>query len=182
MANADTPRGFSATGTQYGLEPVSVDASNTTAVFRGDVMSGETDGNAVPAAADDVTKIGIAHGATAATTDAKSLLAATTAGTIMLSQDPMQQYVVQSASTTVATQNMIFAGCDHVAGAGSAITGLSGHELDLSAPSTTVGGFVLLDFSLRPDNSVDGTTDFNVDCVVRMNVGEGILSLAAGPS
>ena len=177
MANADTPRGFSCTGTQYGLEPVSVDADGGTAIFRGDVLAGETDGNAIPAGATVVTKIGIAHGAVEVSTAQKALSAASTAGTILTSQDPMQQYTVQSAGTDVGNQNLIFSANDHVAGAGSTVTGLSGHELDLSAPSASDGGFVLLDYVLRDDND---ETAKNVDCVVRMNVGEGILSLAAG--
>ena len=177
MANADTPRGFSATGCQYGLEPVSVAAASGTAVFRGDVMSGVNTGTATPASAGDVVIIGIANSATVATTAAKSLLAASTAGTIMVHQDPMQQFIVQGDTDTAGDQGILFNAMNHLAGAGSTVTGLSGHELDLSDAGTSTGGFVLLDYVLRDDNEEDA---INVDCVVRLNVGEGILTIATG--
>ena len=177
MANTDAPRGFSATGCQYGLEPVSVDASNSTAFFRGDVTSAESDGYAAPAAAGDIVIIGIANSSTTATTAAKTILAASTAGTIMVHQDPMQQFIVQGASGTAGSQTLLFNGMNHVAGSGSTTTGLSGHELDLSNAGTSTGGFVLLDYVLRDDNE---EASANVDCVVRLNVGEGILTIATG--
>ena len=177
MANADTPRGFSATGCQYGLEPVSVDSGNGTAFFRGDVTSAQNDGSCTPSTAGDVVIIGIANSSTTATTAAKTILAASTAGTIMVHQDPMQQFVVQGASGTAGSQTLLFNGMNHVAGSGSTVTGLSGHELDLSDAGASTGGFVLLDYVLRDDNEEDAA---NVDCVVRLNVGEGILTIATG--
>jgi len=177
MANQDRPSGFSATGCQYGLEPVSVDASNSTAFFRGDVTMGESDGNGAPATAGSIAIIGVAHASTTATTAAKTLLAASTAGTILVSQDPAQQYIVQCVTGTSPTQTMIFNNHNHIAGTGSTVTGLSGHELDTSTAGTSDGGFVLLDYVNREDN--DATVE-HADAVVRLNVGEGILTLAGG--
>jgi hypothetical protein len=137
-----------------GLMAFSVDASNGTAVFHGDMMMAESDGNVAPASAGSLLLLGAAEGKAAASGTAlalnKRLLAASTAGTILAHYDPEQKYLVQYGNAT-PTQTDLFNNADHVAGAGSAVTGLSGHTLGTSL-GTGTAGFKLLDFLLADDN------------------------------
>ena len=154
MANNNAPFGFRALVPFMGLFPLSVDSSNATAVFNGDMIMAENDGNVAPATAGSLLLLGAAEGKTAAAGTAlalnKRLLAASTAGTIMVHCDPNQRYLVQFGNSA-PTQTILFNNADHVATAGSATTGLSQHVLNTST-GTGTAGFKLLDFLVADDN------------------------------
>lgn len=170
MANVTTPYGFRATGIMYGTSPFSVDSSNATAFFRGDVVEAESDGNVAPAAAGSTQILGSCVGLAVAaiTSYNKRVLAASTAGTILVHGDPNQLYIAKHATGTVApTQTVIFTNSDHVATAGSATTGDSGHSINGAAGNyvTTAAGFRILDFVIREDNEVADGADLVVICM-----------------
>jgi len=136
-ANADTPHGFNATGVMYGLNAYSSDASNL-AVFKGDMMALESDGLVTESTGSEAHNVGAAESATSVSSSQKALVAASTAGTILVHYHPAQIYYAQvDASGTPAVtsygNNMDIA----VAHAGSTTTGLSGMELSATSSNTT---------------------------------------------
>lgn len=178
MANADTPFGFKATGVMYGLQPFDVDSSNSTAIFRGDMIMAEVDGNVAPATAGSTALIGSVAGSTTVSYSAKTLVAATTAGTVLAHWDPDQMYIAQSQTGDTSAQTALFANADHVAGSGSTVTGLSGHELNIGVQTTTAsGGFKLIDHVIRDDND---KTAVNAEYKCVLNTGEALLKLITG--
>ena len=154
MANNNAPFGFRALPPFLGLRAFSVDSSNATAFFNGDMCMAENDGNIAPAAAGSLLMLGAAEGKAAAAGTAlalnKRLLAASTAGTILAHYNPDQKYLVQFGNAA-PTQTILFNNADHVATAGSATTGLSQHVLNTST-GTGTAGFKLLDFLIADDN------------------------------
>lgn len=165
MANVTTPFGIRAMGIMYGLQPFSVDSSNTPAIFRGDVIMAESDGNVAAATAGNTQLLGAAAGLAPAaiTSYAKSILSASTAGTILVHNDPNQVYVIKHGTgTTAPAQTNLFNNADHVAGTGSTVTGRSGHVLDGATYATTAAGFRILDFVIREDNEVGDGADLVV--------------------
>ena len=178
MANSDTPYGFKPTGKMYGLEPFEVDASNATAFFRGDAVNAEADGNVGPAAAGATSIIGACVGSNAVSYTTKASLAASTAGTVMCAWHPDQIYLVQTQTGDTVAQTMLFSNQDHVAGAGSTVTGLSGHELNTGTQTTTNGGsWKVIGFLRSEDND---TTAANAKAKAILNTGEGLLKLITG--
>lgn len=178
MANSDTPFGFKATGVMSGLQRFDVDASNGTAVFRGDMLNAEADGRCAPAAAGSTSMLGAAAGGTTVDYGAKSLLAASTAGTILGHWDPDQKYICQAQTGDTSAVTALFANVDHVAGTGSTTTGLSGHELNLGVQTTTAsGGFKLIDYLNQEDNDI---TAANSKWICVLNTGEALLRLVTG--
>lgn len=175
MANADVAFGFEATGIMYGLQPYSVDASNGTAIFRNDIIMMESDGNVAPATAGNTQLIGAVVGNTAATTAQKALVAASTAATILVHDHPNQRYYAQDdGDSGTPAQTNVGNNTDHVAGAGSTTTGLSGHELDASGYGATAAGFRVLDFMLRDDNAV------GVNAIQLCEINEHFLKTTSG--
>jgi len=155
-----------------------VDASNSTAIFRGDMLNAEADGNVAPAAAGSTEMLGAVEASTTVSYAAKTLVAASTAGTVMAHWDPDQMYICQSQTGDTSAETARFANVDHVAGAGSTTTGLSGHELNLGVQTTTAsGGFKLLDHVQQSDNDV---TAANAKWKCVLNTGEALLRLITG--
>lgn len=171
MANTDRPHGFTPFGPLLRARPYSQDADDTTAIFIGDIVDGENDGYVSPAAASSVAKLGASLVYSAAST------ATTSANPIIVSDHPSQLYEAQDDGASTPSQTIVFNICDHVAGAGSTTTLLSAHELGLGSLSTSDGGFKILEGVRREDNDI---TAVNADWVCQLNVGEGILTLAAG--
>ena len=71
----------------------------------------------------------------------------------------------------------MFSAFDHIDTTGSTVTFISAHEIDISNGGQSTGGFVAQGFVPRMDN--DGTAA-NADWIVQLNVGEGLLTVAAG--
>lgn len=165
MANADRPNGFTPImlidGSPFNgaVRKYSVDATNATAIFPGDAITLEADGNVTPAAAGGVV-LGVCTGVvvdrTIAATEHPGYLPATTAGEIYVAVGPNVLYEVQEdglVSQLAATD--VGANIDLIAGAGSTTTGRSAHELD-SDTVTSAGSaqFRLVDYIRREDNEV----------------------------
>jgi len=164
MANEDKPHGFRPIRMTNGLpycgqgESYSVDASNGTAIFVGDVIMAEADGNVAPATAGSAQVIGVCVGVkvdrSTGATEHPGYLPASTAGTIQVEGGPDVVFEAQedSVSSDLALID-VFSGVDHVAGAGSTTTGVSAHEID-SDSTTTSGTFRVLRLYSAPDNEV----------------------------
>ena len=180
MSNTDRPRGAIPVGTLSG-SPVSgtirrypVDASNGTAIFRGDFVKLEADGNVAPATAGDVL-LGVAMGPVVdraiPATEHPGYLPASTAGYVRVAVGPDILYEVQEDSVGGdMTAAMVGANGNIAAGAGSTTTGVSGHELDSSDVTTNNGSAATAQLRVvalvdREDNAV-GT---NAKWLVRIN-------------
>lgn len=166
MANTDRPHGFAPYGPLVRIRPYSVDSSETTAIFKNDVVEAQNDGNVNPASAGDVAIMGVST----------SYSAASTAGTIMVADDTDQLFEAQDDAAATPTQTYIFNHMDHIAGAGSTKTLISGHELSGGSLSASNGTFTILDLVNRADNAWGD----NCDMVVARTHGEGVLMLQAG--
>jgi hypothetical protein len=137
-ANADTPHGFNATGIMYGLNGYPVDSSNDLAVFKGDMMILEVDGNITENGGSDAHNVGSAESSTVVSSAVKAILAAATAGTVMVHYHPAQIYYAQidPGAGAVAInygENMDIA----ITHAGNTVTGISGMELDESTSAAS---------------------------------------------
>ncbi len=133
MANIDNPRGFRAVRHLSGAIPptrrYSIDSSNATAIFRGDLVKIEADGNIACAGAGDGTAV---IGAVASCYDSNkkpvSYIPASTAGYADVWDDPDTIFAVQADGNTARED--IGATKDHVTASGNTLTGVSSHELD----------------------------------------------------
>lgn len=170
MANTNRPNGLTPVSTISGaaysghLRQFAVDASNGTAIFRGDLIAIEDDGNVAPAAAGSTAIIGVCVGpvvtrATAAT-EHPGYLPASTAGNILVlvGRDVLYEIQEDSVGGAMVATNVGSVG-DHVAGAGSTTTGRSAHVLDSSdviAKDASPGAAGLYVFGLvnRADNEI----------------------------
>lgn len=155
MSNSDKPHGFNPYGAISPPHPYDADPTGATAFFNGDVVDAGNNGYCVPGAAGATEMLGAAG----------HYLAAATSSTIMVYDDPDQQFQAQTVSGTAPTRTIIGNQCNHIAGAGSTITLLSGHELDISTTDATTGfGWVLLHFLNRVDND---TTTANAEMICK---------------
>lgn len=165
MANVDRPMGAIPVETLSG-SPVSgaireyaVDSSNATAIFPGDFITLEADGNVTPAAAGGVILgvcVGVKVDRAVAATEHPGYLPASTAGYIKVAVGPDIIYEVQEDSVGGALDaTAVGANIDHIAGAGSTTTGRSAHEL-ASSTLTAAGsaGLRIIGPSKRVDNEV----------------------------
>ena len=141
MANPDRMGGFHPASPIMTPRPYKVLVDNATAFFKGDMASGVNTGIVIPAAAQDTVIVG--------STD--DVLAVLTAGEIVVYDDPDQDYIAQDDGSGTNIRAYIFENVDHVAGTGSAVTKLSGHELAISTHVSTVGGFTLLELLEGPE-------------------------------
>jgi hypothetical protein len=168
MANADNPKGLVCIGKEGGgdagrsLYPV--DSSNGTAIFKGDLVKAEADGNIAPAAANDgVAVIGVAEGFFDSNKKPVKYLADSTAGYVSVVDDPDALFIVQADSGTAVEETSRFATANHVAGTGSTDTGISGHELD----SSDIGTGLQLKI-LGKVETPDNTWAEHVDLIVKI--------------
>ncbi len=155
MANVDRPRGarpVNKDGSPYNgsLRKMQVDSGNATAIFRGDFVVQEADGNIAPATAGATNKIvGVAVSPvvdrSVAATEHPGYIPATTAGYVMVAPAESCYFQIQEDGVTsqlAATERG--ARINFIAGAGSTTTGISAHELD----SNTVGQDATFQLSL----------------------------------
>ena len=168
MANTDRPRGAIPIrrldgGACLPANPYSVDASNATAIFIGDFVKLEADGNVAPAAAGDRI-LGVCMGVLGGYDNLGTRhLAATTAGDILVNDDPDTISELQEddggTALTAAARGAL---TDIVAGAGSATTGISAHELNQDAVEVTSGQLRLLRLVNRENNAYGDNADWEV--------------------
>lgn len=166
MANEDVPKGFSPYGLVYPPYPYRK-ASGAVAVYRGDLLIRVNDGTVTLATAGSTILCG-------ASRDYYASGSAYTS--VMVYDDVDQKFTGQddgdSATPAVTTLGL---NADHVQGTGSAVTFLSGHEIDISTATTATAGLRLLEFVRRDDND---PTDDNAEWVVLIN--EHWLNAATG--
>ena len=168
MANIDNPRGARPVkrldgGSAVVTNKYSVDSSNSTAIFIGDFIQLESDGYVAPAGAGG-NIIGVCLGVLNDYDNLKRrYLPASTAGAILVCDDPWMIYEVQedSGGGAMAFTN-IGNNCDIVAGSGSTTTGISAHEIDSSDAKTAVAQLRLLAISPREDNAAGTNADWHV--------------------
>lgn len=166
MANVDRPNGFIPVGTVSGspwsatVREYPVDSSNATAIFQGDAITLEADGNVTPAAAGGVILgicVGVVPSRTVAATEHPGYLPASTAGNVLVAIGPDVIYEVQEDGVggALGGRAVVGSNIDHIAGSGSTTTGRSAHEID-SNTATAAGsaGFRIIDLVDRPDNDV----------------------------
>jgi len=172
MANTDSAYGFSPKGPLLRQQPKDVLVGYGTAIFKGDLVSAVTAGSVQAAAAGDTVILGASTAYSAASTVAS----AETGTALMVADHPDQLFMAQDDASETPAMSEVHQAANHVAGTGSTTTLKSGHELALSDAGTSTGGFVILRAVDRPDNE---KTAVNCDWVVQLNVGEGLLTLAA---
>jgi len=154
VANTDRPFGFEPV-LLIRSRPYAQDASDSTAIFINDVVAVETDGYIAAAAAGSTLILG----------SALNYSAASTANTVSVADHADQEFHAQDdGDGTTLTQAHVFSNCDHIAGAGSTTTKLSGHEIDISDTKNTAAGFLLLDIVDNVDNAVGANAIIRCEC------------------
>ncbi len=169
MANIDRPNGLRPIrmldGSPYNASVMvfPVDASNSTAIFNGDLVVLEDDGNLAPSGAGGAV-LGVCVGVTVdravTATEYPGYVPASTAGNILVEVGRNVIFEIQEDSTggaMVATN--VGSNGDVVAGAGSTTTGRSSYELDssdviASDASAKTAQLRVLKLSSRADNAI----------------------------
>lgn len=177
MANTDAPRGatpVNRSGANFtgNVEKFSVDSSSTPAIFVGDFVVQEADGNVTPASAgtgNDIlgAVVSVQVDRTVGATEHPGYLPASTSGDVFvcLAQDG-QYFRIQEDGTLGV--NAKGARAEIVAGSGSTTTGRSAHEVDSSSEGTGAAKQLqLIDAVDSPDN--DATTA-NAEWIVAVNL------------
>lgn len=179
MANANAPRGarpvMFANGSPYTgqNQEVFVDASNATAIFVGDFVKQEDDGNFAPAAAGDTIYsrcAGFRIDPAVAAIMHPGYLPASTAGYMLVDAGSadllyeIQEDSVGGALAATASGSNV----DIIAGAGNTTSGLSGHQIDSSTSTDASPGSAqlrLIEIVKRVDNEIGA----NCKWLVRIN-------------
>lgn len=169
MANIDRPNGLRPIrmldGSPYNASVMvfPVDAANGTAIFNGDLVVLEDDGNLAPSGAGGAV-LGVCVGVTVdravTATEYPGYVPASTAGNILVEVGRNVIFEIQEDSTggaMVATN--VGSNGDVVAGAGSTTTGRSSYELDssdviASDASAKTAQLRVLKLSSRADNAI----------------------------
>lgn len=160
MANADTPRGAwpirHLTGGTIRASEHTIATTFSTNIFRGDFVKLVAAGGIEDADAGD-RLLGVFQGVeytdgSGNVVFSKYWPASTSATNIKayVYDDPMIVFGLQSAGSTVAADVGTLA--DHVAGAGSTVTGLSAHEIN-GTTATASAGLRVLGKQDNPDNA-----------------------------
>ena len=170
MANTDRPHGFSPVGPILRLRPYSVGSDLATAIFIGDIVDAESDGQLGPGSAGDVASLGVSSGYHAA------LTASADGSEVMVYDDTEQLFEGQDDASATSTISNLHTCCDHIAGTGSTVTYLSGHEIAIDSSDDTTGALMLMGLVNRVDNAWGA----NADIIVQANMAEGLLLVAAG--
>ena len=146
MANRDNPKGlwplYSLTGGEMRTRKYTLTTGQT--VYKGDLLKVIAGGTVEEADANDgIIVIGVAA----------EYVDGTVAGTeVLVYDDPYIVFGVQCDTGTVPLVSQIHATANHVAGAGSSVTKLSGHELDTSDLGTG-GQLKVVGLVEEPDNA-----------------------------
>lgn len=167
MANTDRPSGARPVrylgGAPYNgaCNPYAVDASNATAIFVGDFIIREADGNVAPytgSSGGDLLGVCVAVGSNETlymdpANPNRRYLPASTAGTVLVADSPDIVFEVQEDNDgTALVAGDAGANCDVLATAGSTSTGQSAHEIDRSTVVTSTAQLRLMRLVDREDN------------------------------
>jgi len=133
-----------------------VDASNGTAIFIGDFVIREADGNVAPyTGTGGGNLLGVCAGVKGDYGDlTRRYLPASTAGTIYVIDDPDAVFMIQEDDAgTALTVAAGGANCDVLATAGSTTAGISRHEIDRSSVTANAAQLRLIRLVPSPDNA-----------------------------
>lgn len=177
MANTDRPNGFRPVRMLSGapwngqVEEYNVDSSNTPAIFVGDAVVMEADGNLGAATTSSVIYgvcVGVKVNRDVAATEHPGYLPVSTQGTIqiVIGRDVVFEVQEDSAGNDI-TAAMVGANGPLVATAGSTTTGRSAMELDSSVVSTNNGSaatdqFRIIRLVSRVDNALGTNAKWEV--------------------
>jgi hypothetical protein len=181
MANADTPFGFKPVQHRNGApyngaaRRYSVAAGDATAIYIGDpvklagtaqTIDGQVYADVVQGTT-TATVVGVVVGVVADTRDSLTYRAANTQRILLVADDPALLFEIQEVSGgTALAANDIGLNAAFVVSAGSAVTGLSGVELNNSGENTTNTLDVqIMGLVSRPDNAVGDSAKW----LVRLN-------------
>ena len=179
MANTSR-KGATVVGTISGsplnsnLRPRNVDSSNGTAIFPGDFVILEDDGNIAPyTGSSGGNLLGVAVAVvvnrSVAATEHPGYLPASTAGVVLVAEGSDYLFEVQEDDGgTALTTAAIGSNADVLAGSGSTTLGTSAHELDRSSITDASPGSAqlrIVDFVARTDNAAGDYAKW----VVRLN-------------
>ena len=157
MANADQPKGMWPVRHLLGGEIRTSKYTLTTGatVYIGDLLKAVADGTVEVAAADDgVIVVGVS---------AEYIVTGAAGAKVKVWDDPYIVFGIQADTGTAVNAADIFRSSDHVAGSGSSVTGLSGHELDSSEAAAGTGVQLAIIGKLkRPDNAWGEHVDLEV--------------------
>ena len=179
MANTDAPFGFRPSGKVGGnpdngaLSEYAIKSDYAVAMFQGDLVifaSGHVNVSAAGTAGNMVFNGLKYDDNTTNKPTFKNFFDGTALGVqgeVFVYDDPYQVYEAQG--DTAATQAMVGTYMDHLeTQAGTAITGISGDEIDTSDTSTTLSGVKMLGLAKTPGNS------FGVNNVLRCFIAESV--------
>ena len=177
MANTDAPRGatpINRSGANFtgNVERFNVDSSNSPAIFVGDFVVQEADGNVTPASAGTGNEIlgvvtSVQVDRDVAATEHPGYLPKSTSGKVYVCLAEDGQYFRIQEDGTLGS-NARGARTRLTAGAGSTTTGRSAHELSSSNEGTgTTEQFILVDAVDTPDNDI---TAANAEWIVAVNL------------
>lgn len=149
-----------------------VDSANGTAVFLGDLVSVKAAGTVGPAAAGDAAIVagsvvgiydtnGLPAGHPEAAVSTKYLPASTAGKVLVALAIPGRRFRAQTQTGQTLTSAARMASTDHVAGAGSTTTGMSGHELNGSDLNTGAQVFII-DLYKDSNNAYGEHADYQV--------------------
>lgn len=176
MANVDSPRGlwplYSKVGGEIRQGRYRVNDATDTGLFKGDLVSIEDGGNIDASAVDaGVIVVGVFAGAEATKSGKRVWLNTIPADPITAGysdiwayvwDDPYTVFGIQAdTGTALAEATSLYETANHVAGAGSATTGISAHELDASDVGTG-GQLKIIGKIDRPDNTWAEHVDLEV--------------------
>jgi len=166
MANVDRPSGARPIGHLDGspfngmVREYSVDAANAAAIFPGDFVKLEADGNVTVAAAGNVL-LGVCVSVKVDPTNLeRRYLPASTAGTILVADSPDTVFEIQESGGIAAAD--IGLNADILATGGSASTGQSAHELNSAATGAATAQLRILRHVDREDNAVGTNSKLEV--------------------
>ena len=170
MANADRPNGARTVRhldgtTAIPSNPYSVDASNSTAIFLGDFVIAEADGNVAPyTGTGGGNLLGVCVGVADDYGDlSRRHLPATTAGTIWVADSPDTVFDIQEDDAgTALTLAARGSNCDVLATACSTTTSQSAHEIDRSTVTSATAQLRLLRLVDRDDNDYGDSAEWEV--------------------
>lgn len=177
MANIDRPNGLRPLRTLSGspwsssVMEFPVDSSNGTAIFIGDAIKLEDDGNVAPSGAAGAiigVCVGVKVDRAVVETEHPGYLPASTAGNIMVvvAKDVVYEVQEDSVGGAMVATNVGSNG-DIAAGTGSTTTGRSAYELDSSDviakdASAATATFRVLALSTRQDNEIGAEAKWEV--------------------
>lgn len=181
MTNSDRPKGAVLVGTSSGGGSVSgklrerpVDSSNGTAIFVGDFVILEDDGNVAPYTGSSGGNllgvcVGVVVDRTVPATEHPGYLPASTAGNVLVAEGDDLEFMVQDDGGATPSTAIIGSNIDVASTAGSTTTGQSAHELLMSSLTDSSPGTAqlrIVDYVHADDND---PTAVNAKWIVRIN-------------